>query len=185
MAIILASQSPRRQELLQRITPIFKTIPADIDEDATHFLRPSDYVLAMALQKARVIACQYPQDTVIGCDTIVTIDQQILGKPTSKTEAYQMLSRLSGKKHLVYTSVVVIKNGQEFSQTVPSIVEFYPLTERQINTYLETGDYKDKAGAYGIQGAAALFVKKIDGDYYGIMGLPIATLSRMLAECSD
>lgn len=185
MAIILASQSPRRQELLQRITPTFKTVPANVDEDATPFSSPVEYVLAMALKKAAVVAKEYPKDTIIGCDTIVTIDHQILGKPTTKAEAYQMLSQLSGKKHVVYTSVVILKEGQEFSTTIPSTVEFYPLTDIQIKEYLETNEYKDKAGAYGIQGKAALFIKRIDGDYYAIMGLPIASLYRMLAECND
>lgn len=185
MTLILASQSPRRQELLRRITSTFETVPANINEDPTSFSSPVDYVLAMATQKAEVVAKKYPQGTIIGCDTIVTLDHQILGKPTSKAEARQMLSQLSGKKHVVYTSIVVLKKKQKISATIPSTVEFYPLTETQIENYLATNEYKDKAGAYGIQGEAALFIKRIEGDYYAIMGLPIAPLNRILAKCND
>lgn len=181
MAIILASESPRRKELLYRVVSEFEVVPASINEETKGFLTPIDYVLTMATKKASHVARQYPNDLVIGCDTIVAIDNEILGKPTSREEGFQMIKKLSGKKHRVYTSVVLMKEDQESSATVPAIVEFYDLSDEEINAYLDTEEYVDKAGAYGIQGQGALLVKGIQGDYYSIMGLPIATLNRMLA----
>ncbi|OTN88574.1 septum formation protein Maf [Enterococcus sp. 7E2_DIV0204] len=180
MAVILASQSPRRHELLSRIISDFEVVPADIDEDVKSYFTPMDYVLTMAAQKAAHIAKQYPNDLVIGSDTIVTIDNEILGKPTSREDGFRMLRQLSGRTHKVYTSVVLMKDDQESSATVPATVEFYDLTDEEINRYLDTKEYEDKAGAYGIQEQGALLVKSIQGDYYSIMGLPIATLYRML-----
>ncbi|MEI5990640.1 Maf family protein [Enterococcus crotali] len=180
MAVILASQSPRRCELLSRIVSDFEVVPADINEEVKDYFTPMDYVLTMAAQKAMHIAKQYPNDLVIGSDTIVTIDNEILGKPTSRDDAFRMLRQLSGRTHKVYTSVVLMKDDQESSATVPATVEFYDLTDDEINRYLDTKEYQDKAGAYGIQEQGALLVKSIQGDYYSIMGLPIATLYRML-----
>ncbi|MGG5342265.1 Maf family protein [Enterococcus sp. AZ192] len=180
MAVILASQSPRRRELLGRIVSDFEIVPADINEEVKSYFTPMDYVLEMAKQKAKHIAKKYPNDLVIGCDTIVTIDNEILGKPTSREDGFRMLKQLSGRTHKVYTSVVLMKDDQESSATVPATVEFYELSDEEINRYLDTDEYKDKAGAYGIQEQGALFIKNIQGDYYSIMGLPIATLYRML-----
>ncbi|MBO0471561.1 septum formation protein Maf [Enterococcus sp. DIV0242_7C1] len=180
MAVILASQSPRRRELLGRIVSDFEIVPADINEEVKSYFTPMDYVLEMATQKAKHIAKKYPNDLVIGCDTIVTIDNEILGKPTSREDGFRMLKQLSGRTHKVYTSVVLMKDDQESSATVPATVEFYELSDEEINRYLDTDEYKDKAGAYGIQEQGALFIKNIQGDYYSIMGLPISTLYRML-----
>lgn len=185
MAIILASQSPRRRELLRRIISDFDVVPADINEEVRGYFTPLDYVLTMAAQKAAHIAKQYPNDLVIGSDTIVTIDNEILGKPTSREDAFRMLRQLSGRTHKVYTSVVLMKDDQESSATVPATVEFYDLTDEEINRYLDTKEYTDKAGAYGIQEQGALLVKSIQGDYYSIMGLPIATLYRMLPSFDE
>lgn len=180
MKVILASQSPRRRELLSRIIADFDVVPADINEEVKNYFTPMDYVLTMAAQKAMHVAKQYPHDLVIGSDTIVTIDNEILGKPTSRDDAFRMLRKLSGRTHKVYTSVVLLKEEQESSATVPATVEFYDLTDEEIHRYLDTKEYQDKAGAYGIQEQGALLVKSIQGDYYSIMGLPIATLYRML-----
>ena len=180
MTVILASQSPRRRELLSRIISDFDVVPADINEEVKGYFTPMDYVLTMAAQKATHIAKQFPNDLVIGSDTIVTIDNEILGKPASRDDAFRMLRQLSGRTHKVYTSVVLMKDDQESSATVPATVEFYDLTDEEINRYLDTKEYADKAGAYGIQEQGALLVKSIQGDYYAIMGLPIATLYRML-----
>lgn len=180
MTVILASQSPRRKELLQRVVPQFDIVPADIDEEVKPCMTPTEYVLEMATQKARFIAKTHPEALIIGCDTIVTIDNQVLGKPVSRADGFRMLKALSGREHHVYTSVTLIEGDQEASVTVPSKVTFYELTDEEINTYLDTEEYADKAGAYGIQGQGALLIKSIEGDYYTIMGLPIARLSRML-----
>lgn len=185
MTVILASQSPRRRELLSRIISDFDVIPADINEDVKNYFTPMDYVLTMAAQKAMHVAKQYPNDLVIGCDTIVTIDNEILGKPTSRDDAFRMLRQLSGRSHKVYTSVVLMKDDQESSATVPATVEFYDLTDEEINNYLDTKEYQDKAGAYGIQEQGALLVKSIQGDFYSIVGLPIATLNRMLTAFNE
>lgn len=182
MTIILASQSPRRKELLQRILPEFKIVPAEIDEKVSESDTPVEYVQKMAREKAQQVAKNHPNDLVIGCDTIVTLDNKILGKPASREDGFNMLTELSGKTHAVYTSIVLLKNNQELATTVPAKVEFYELSDQEINSYLETDEYIDKAGAYGIQGQGALFVKQIEGDYYSIMGLPIGTLYRMLQE---
>ncbi len=147
MQIILASQSPRRQELLKRVVPTFTIAPADIDETVGKDGLPAEYVAQMAAQKAAAIAEQSPEALVIGCDTIVA---------------------LAGEK--------------ERSATVHSTVTFYPLTETEIHAYLDTAEYADKAGAYGIQGQGALLIEAIAGDYYAIMGLPIAKVARLLKE---
>lgn len=185
MTFILASQSPRRKELLQRILPEFKIVPAEIDEKVNEDDTPIEYVQKMAREKAQQIAETHPDEIVIGCDTIVALGHKILGKPVSREDGFNMLSELSGKTHDVYTSVILLKNKQELEKTVLAKVEFYPLTEHDINHYLETNEYVDKAGAYGIQGQGALFVKQIEGDYYSIMGLPIATLYRMLQKFQE
>ncbi|MTD41903.1 septum formation protein Maf [Erwinia sp. CPCC 100877] len=182
MAVILASQSPRRQELLGRIISNFEIVPADIDEQVKEKIAPEAYVQAMALEKATYVAEQYPEDLVIGCDTIVTIDEEILGKPASREAAFRMLRQLSGRTHKVYTSVVMKKGTQQSSVTVPAEVVFYELSDEEIERYLDTSEFKDKAGAYGIQGQGALLIKEIQGDYYAIMGLPVATVYRMLAD---
>jgi septum formation protein len=180
MTVILASQSPRRRELLGRIISDFEIVPADIDEEIESYFTAMDYVLEMATQKAKHVATKYPNDLVIGCDTIVAIDNEILGKPKSREDGFRMLKQLSGRTHKVYTSVVMMKDDQESSATVPATVEFFDLTDEEINHYLDSDEYKDKAGAYGIQEQGALLVKSIQGDYYSIMGLPIATVYRML-----
>ena len=185
MAFILASQSPRRKELLQRILPEFKIVPAEIDEKVNKDDTPIEYVQKMARKKAQQIAKDHPDEIIIGCDTIVALDNKILGKPVSREDGFSMLSELSGKTHDVYTSIVLLKKNQELATTVPAKVEFYELSDQEINCYLETDEYVDKAGAYGIQGQGALFVKQIEGDYYAIMGLPIASLYRMLQEFQE
>lgn len=183
--VILASQSPRRKELLQRIVPKFEIVPALIDERRKKGDTPKSYVQEMAYKKAQHVAKSHVDSLVIGCDTIVALGNQIVGKPSSREEAFQMLKRLSGKEHEVYTSVVLLKREQEVLETVSAKVLFYELSDQEINRYLDTSDYLDKAGAYGIQEQGALFVKEIKGDYYSIMGLPIATLYRMLPDFSD
>ena len=182
MTIILASQSPRRRELLKRIVPDFEVQAADIDERVPKGMTPVQYVKTMADQKARLIAEKYPKDLVIGCDTIVSIHDEIIGKPTSREHAYDILRKLSGTSHLVYTAVSVIESKHVSSLLVPAEVTFFDLHDREINRYLDTGEHADKAGAYGIQEQGALLVKEIKGDFYSIIGLPIAPLARLLEQ---
>ncbi|MFC4772511.1 Maf family protein [Enterococcus hermanniensis] len=182
MSVILASQSPRRKELLRWLIPDFSIQPADIDEEVKVQYTPKEYVMEMAQQKAAVIAKKHPEDLVIASDTTVVWHDQILGKPKSREEAFEMLRGMSGETHLVYTSVVLRKATQIEEQLTFAKVTFYPLSEEEINRYLDSGDYKDKAGAYGIQNGAGVFVEKIEGDYYSIVGFPIGTVNQMLKK---
>ena len=182
MALILASSSPRRQELLAKITTDFKVVPADIDETVSGKLSPEEYVLSMAQQKAQVVYKEFPADVVIGCDTIVACEGRILGKPRDRDDAREMLTFLSGKTHLVYTSVQIIGQGKIVQGTFPAEVAFFDLSVAEIDAYLATGEHSDKAGSYGIQGQGALLVKFIKGDYYSIVGFPVAHIAKMLAN---
>ncbi len=180
MAIILASQSPRRKELLAHLVADFKVEPADVDETVHEGDQPEEYVMSMAKAKAKKVAAAHPDDLVIACDTIVVNHGKILGKPADRADAYRMLAEMSGGMHHVYTAVV-IKRGQQTEQAlVPARVLFFQLTDQEINDYLDSGEYTDKAGAYGIQGRAGLFVKKVDGDYYSIVGFPVGVVNQML-----
>ncbi|GHU55643.1 Maf-like protein [Clostridia bacterium] len=186
--IILASASPRRQELLKLITEDFIVLPADIDEiippELLSKLATEDVPEFFAVQKALHILRKHSQEyshlTVIGADTIVVINGEILGKPKDITDAKRMLNLLSGKTHTVITGVAITVNGRVSSFSETAYCTFYPLTENEIDEYIATGEPLDKAGAYGIQGKGALLIKSIEGDYYSIMGLPVARISRLL-----
>ncbi len=180
MDVILASQSPRRKELLAWLVPAFEVRPADIDETPKENEDPLEYVARMAEEKAAVIAASHPDQLVIASDTTVAIGQTILGKPADAQEAEEMLQLLSGKEHLVYTSVVLQKGKHMEKVLSQAAVTFYPLSNDDISQYLSTGDYQDKAGAYGIQGPAGIFVKKIEGDYYSIVGFPVGAVNQVL-----
>lgn len=182
LAIILASQSPRRKELLARLVADFKVEPADIDETVKKTDLPEEYVIHMAKEKAKVIAAKHPNDLVIASDTIVVNHGKILGKPESRAEAFTMLKDMSGGMHHVYTAVVMRKGHQVLQELVPAKVLFFELSDEEINRYLDTGEYADKAGAYGIQDQASLFVKKVDGDYYSIVGFPVGVVNQMLKK---
>lgn len=179
--MILASQSPRRRELLKLIADRFNVIPANGEEYIPAGTSPRDAVVLLSQQKAREIYSLYSGETVIAADTVVAIDGVILGKPHSEKEAADMLRQLSGREHYVYTGVCVIyPNGEISSFAEETRVEFFPLSEQEIADYVATGDPMDKAGAYGIQGRGALLVKGINGDYYNVMGLPVGRLYREL-----
>ncbi len=176
--IILASKSPRRQELLKLITTDFVIKTADVDETLPQGISPADAVLYLSAIKARPFAAK--GDIVIGADTVVALGNEILGKPKSREDAVRMLSALSGREHSVFTGVTLISGEKEQSFYVESRVKFFDLTEKEIADYAATGECDDKAGAYGIQGKGSLLVEKIDGDYFNIVGLPIARLYREL-----
>lgn len=180
--MILASQSPRRRELLGIIQEKFTIIPASGEEYIPAGTPPAEAVKLLSRAKAEEIRVHYSTDTIVAADTIVTIDGRILGKPRCVEEAFEMLLTLSGRVHSVFTGVCVIfPSGQTECFAEETRVEFYPLTEKDIADYVATGEPMDKAGAYGIQGKGALLVKSIAGDYYNVMGLPIGRLSRVLA----
>lgn len=183
--MILASQSPRRRELLALITPEFEVIPAQGEEILPDGITPCDAVKLLSKQKAEEIAeRKFPDrniaDTIIAADTVVAIDGEILGKPHSAQHASEMLHKLSGREHSVFTGVTIISGTQRCTFAEETTVDFFPLTEQEIADYIATGDPMDKAGAYGIQGRGALLVRHINGDYYNVMGLPAGELYQRL-----
>lgn len=180
--LILASKSPRRKELLSLITTDFEIIPAQGEENADPALSPDMFVQELAKQKALEIAASHPDDIVIGSDTVVAVNGEILGKPKDSGDAYRMLSLLSGTSHSVFTGAAVVKNGEIHSFTEETKVKFFPLSEKEIKDYIATGEPFDKAGAYGIQDIGALLVEGIDGDYYNVMGLPVGRLYRLMKK---
>ena len=184
MTIILASQSPRRRELLGQMgISDFIIRPARGEEKAAPGLSPARLVEALSLQKGlEVAASAAPGDIVISADTVVAVDGQVLGKPHSIQQAHEMLSALSGREHTVYTGVTVCRGGQILTQHEATTVRFRPLTAQEIDAYIATGEPMDKAGSYGIQGRGALLVEGISGDYFNVVGLPVCRLGRMLTQ---
>lgn len=187
MKIILASSSPRRRELMEQAGIPFETDVSDTDETIEDKLSPSDYVEELSLRKARAVAARHAEDTVIGADTVVALGDRILGKPVDEAEAYEMLRLLAGKTHSVYTGVTIIYPDRAAAQVtdtfhVKTDVTMYPADEKLLKSYAGCGEPLDKAGAYGIQGKGALLVERIEGDYYNVMGLPIAELYRRLKD---
>ena len=178
--LVLASASPRRQELIQLLGLKAEIHPSGIAEDVTE-ADPSLLVQKLAFQKVEDVAKQYPKDhLVIGADTVVFFEDRILGKPKNEEDAYRMLSALSGRTHQVYTGVSLHFQGKKMGFYEKTEVQFARLTEREIWDYIESKEPMDKAGAYGIQGRFAPFVKGIAGDYYNVMGLPLARLYQAL-----
>lgn len=182
MNVILASASPRRRELLGYVVPNFEIIPPDVDETLPEGIPAAKSAEYLAVKKAEHISELYPESVVIGSDTVVIIDGEILGKPADETDAYRMLKLLSGKVHTVVTGVCISKGESKRSFSESTEVEFYPLSEEEIRAYIATGDPMDKAGAYGIQGEGCVLIKGINGDFFTVMGLPAARLKRELAS---
>lgn len=182
MNIILASASPRRQELLKYITPEFEVIPADVDETLPEGIAAEASAEFLARKKAEHIASRRPESVVIGSDTVVIVNGEILGKPSDEADAERMLKMLSGKIHTVVTGVCISCGHRSKSFSQETKVKFYPLTEAEIREYIATGDPMDKAGAYGIQGEGCVLIEGIEGDFFTVMGLPAARLKRELAE---
>ena len=180
--LILASRSPRRRNLLAQAGIDFSVIPSSFDENSVKLSAPDVYVRQLAESKARDISAQYPASWVIGADTIVFIDDTILGKPASKSEARTMLKSLSGKTHQVLTGYCVCCQGSDrfFSDAVKTDVRFKKLTEKEIDWYINSGEPFGKAGAYAIQGIGAFLVKRIDGSYTNVVGLPICEVVELL-----
>ena len=180
--IILASTSPRRKELLSMAGIEYTCIPSDAEEIIPDDL-PADKVPEhLSFIKADAVFRSHPEDTVIGADTIVYVDGEILGKPKDKDDAFFMLKKLSGRTHTVFTGVTVISPAGRKSFTSSTEVEFYNLSDDEIQRYIETGEPMDKAGAYGIQGYGSILVKRICGDYFTVMGLPVAEVARAIAK---
>lgn len=185
--LILASASPRRKEIMELMGLNFTVIPSHCEEIITQ-TEPAKIVMELSRQKAEDVASSSESgDIVIGSDTIVALDQKILGKPRDREDAFCMLRSMAGRTHQVYTGVTLIRQGEnslEKRDTFYEQTEVYvaPMTDDEINHYLDLGEYKDKAGSYGIQGHFAPFITGIKGDYYNVMGLPAAALYRHLKE---
>lgn len=180
--LVLASASPRRAELLRQIGVRFEVIPADVDESVREGEAPGDYVVRLAQAKALAVWRQQGgRLPVLGSDTSVVLDGAILGKPADRAEAVAMLRRLSGRTHEVYSAVALVHgDGRVAHRLNVSRVTFGELDEAWIEAYCDTGDPMDKAGAYGVQGRAGERIRRIEGSFYGVMGLPLYETSRLL-----
>ncbi len=179
MELVLASKSPRRIELLSMTGLPFSVRPAEINESAVTASCPRKLAETLAERKARA-AFSSRSETVIGCDTVVAVGEEALGKPKDRADAVRMLSMLSGTRHSVFTGVCIKTASGEQTFVCETGVWFYPLSESEIFAYADTDEPYDKAGAYGIQGRGGLFVEKIEGDYNNVVGLPVSRLMRVL-----
>ncbi len=184
-SIYLASRSPRRAELLQQMGVLFTVVPADIDE-TPHAMEQSDaYVKRLAIEKAQagyalVLQKAWFEMPVLAADTTVSIDGEILGKPQDDEDAYRMLSLMSGRWHEVHTGIAVAQAGHLAMEISSTMVQMDDLSDAVIHAYIATGEPKDKAGAYGIQGIAGSLIKRIEGSYSGVMGLPVYETAKLL-----
>jgi septum formation protein len=181
---ILASVSPRRQELLRSVGLKFKTIPAHVDEDYIEGESPKQHVRRLAQEKAQLIAQKYPRAWVLGADTIVVIDGLILGKPKNKTQAKEMLKKLSGREHKVFTGFAVTQVASKVSHSdvVQSTVKFKEINTAELDWYIACDEPYDKAGGYAVQGKGAYFIKSIRGSYTNVIGLPLGEVLETLKK---
>jgi septum formation protein len=180
--LILASGSPRRKELLTQANLTFEISTSNVSEKMTEIMPPNDLVQQLALRKAKAVACNKQTDVVLGADTVVVFENKILGKPQNATEAKSMLKLLSGKTHEVYTGCAIINGEMEYTFYEGTEVTFWDLSDKDITWYVATKEGFDKAGGYGIQGLGGLHVKKINGDYYNVVGLPLSRVIRELKK---
>ncbi|MFC1864266.1 Maf family protein [Chloroflexota bacterium] len=182
--IILASASPRRKALLEKIGLIFEVEPSNYEEDMPLSLEPHDFAQKISLEKGKVVASKHKNSIVIAADTFIVFGGQILGKPHTEEDAREVLEAISGKCHSVITGFSIIDTGKNktLSKSVETKVYIRKLTLAEINTYVKSGEPLDKAGAYAIQGLGSVFVEKIDGDYYNVVGFPLSALTEALKE---
>ena len=180
--IVLASASPRRAELLAAAGFDFEVETADVDETPRAGETPEAYVRRLAAEKARAVAARRPERLVLGADTTVVVDGDLLGKPAGAAEARAMLTRLQGRAHQVLTGVALVSGPWSRVEAASTDVWFAPMTPRDIDRYVASGEPMDKAGAYGIQGRASRFITRIDGSYTNVVGLPVALVHALVAE---
>ena len=187
--IILASRSPRRIQLLKQIGIDSIVRPADVDETPLAGELPIDYVQRVARQKvieiAKSLKSEYANLPVLAADTTVALGAEILGKPENDADAFNILKKLAGSKHAVHTAVALSFNGKVQVVLSSTMVEMMPLTEAMISAYIATGEHKDKAGSYAIQGQAGAWIKRIEGSYTGVMGLPLYETAKLLRDFQD
>lgn len=179
--IVLASSSPRRAFLLNNLSIEFVQKKADVDERVKKGETPEEYVVRISKEKALKVKEEINEGLILGADTIVVIDSQILQKPVDRKDAFEMLSKLQGRDHFVYTGIFLFNtyNGKETSGYTKTRVWFSSLTPEQIWKYIESGEPMDKAGAYGIQEMGAFFIERIEGDFFSVMGLPLNLLWKL------
>lgn len=182
--LILASQSPRRKDLLEQAGIPFEVIPGNFDEDSVPLDEPASYAVRLAVEKAQQIARQYPESWVVGADTIVCIDDAVLGKPGSRKDARSMLSLLSGRTHQVVTGYALINHSKRkiVKDAARTDVRFKTLSEEEIEWYILTSEPFDKAGGYAIQGLGTFLVKEIKGSYTNVVGLPVCEVIELLCR---
>ncbi|HWI52285.1 MAG TPA: Maf family protein [Symbiobacteriaceae bacterium] len=182
MDIVLASASPRRQELLRQVGVSFRVIPSQVDEQVDEPMQPAALVEYLALAKARDVAAREAGALVLGSDTIVVVDGRVLGKPKDRADAIAMLQQLSGRSHQVMTGVALVTAERELVGHEVTTVRFRTLAPGEIERYVDSGEPMDKAGAYGIQGRAAAMISAIEGDYFTVVGLPLCRTVSMLSQ---
>lgn len=180
--LILASGSPRRKELLEKVSIPFTVVVSDVEEKVDPALSPSDIVMSLAEQKAAAVAERFRDSVVLGSDTVVVYGGEILGKPANEEDAKTTLGKLSGKTHQVLTGVAILHQEKKIVFYEQTDVTFWPLTDEDIEEYVLSGEPMDKAGSYGIQGLGSLFVKEIRGDYFSVVGLPLSRTARELKK---
>lgn len=184
MRIILASASPRRRELMTLMGLDFSVITSEVDEAPPAGAGPAETVMALAVQKASAVARLCPDDCVIGADTIVWLDGQMLGKPYTAERARAYLMRMRGRTHTVFTGVALLLNGRTDVRCCETQVTFAAMTDEEIDWYVDTGEPLDKAGGYGVQGPGGMFVERISGNYFNVIGMPMPLLYRMLKDAN-
>jgi septum formation protein len=182
MRLVLASSSPRRKELLEMIQLPFEILVSAVDESFDSHLSPKEIVQQLAFQKAKAVLAKAKDACVIGADTVVVYEGTILGKPKDENEAFHMLKMLSGATHEVWTGVAICTEKEQITFAEQTKVTFWDLTDEEIAAYIATKEPLDKAGAYGIQQFGSLFVRKIEGDYFSVVGLPLAKTVRELKK---
>ena len=181
MKIYLASSSPRRKEILENLGVRFETVKQNADENV-EIADPCALTELLAKRKAQAAAQNICDGLVIGCDTVVSVDGEILGKPTSAEDAVRMLSALSGREHRVISGVALLTSDDEIASYEETLVKFAPLDREDIERYVASGEVMDKAGAYAVQGIASLWIEGIKGDYHSVVGLPVHRLNCLLKE---
>lgn len=180
--LILASGSPRRRSLLAQVGIPYMVNPSLYKEEAPSHKDPKKFVIAQALGKAKDVAARYPDQWVLGADTVVVFDGEILGKPKHEKDAIRMLKQLSNHKHSVFTGLALVRDDKVYTKAVETKVWFRKMKEREIVDYVRSGEPMDKAGSYGIQGKAAIFIDKINGSYTNVVGLPVSQVYIMLQK---
>lgn len=181
MKLVLASKSPRRSAILKNAGIDFTVRVADADETIPDGTKPCDAVVFLAARKAMAVD-RAEDELILGADTVVVLGDEILGKPKDKDDAFNMIKKLSGRVHSVFTGVCAIGDGFSMTFAEETKVEFYPLTDEEIYTYINTDEPYDKAGAYGIQGIASKFIRGIEGDYFNVVGLPVSSIYKKILK---